>query len=119
MFEACLDALAACQEALRPGNTVGEVFDTHARVLTEAGQGENLLNACGYTMGATYPPTWMDWPMFYTGNPQVIAPGMVFFLHMILVDSEAGLAMSLGETGIVTEAGFEPVCHAPRDLVVN
>jgi Xaa-Pro dipeptidase len=61
----------------------------------------------------------MDWPMFYTGNPQVIAPGMVFFLHMILVDSGAGLAMSLGETGIVTEAGFEPVCRAPRDLVVN
>ena len=119
MFEACSDALAACQEALRPGNTVGEVFDIHARVLTEAGQGEHLLNACGYTMGATYPPTWMDWPMFYTGNPQVIAPGMVFFLHMILVDSAAGLAMSLGETGIVTEAGFEPVCHAPRQLVVN
>ena len=119
MFKACAEALAACQEALKPGNTVGEVFDIHARVLTEAGQSEHLLNACGYTMGATYPPTWMDWPMFYTGNPQVIAPDMVFFLHMILVDSEAGLAMSLGETGIVTEAGFEPVCHAPRDLVVN
>ena len=119
MFKACAEALAACQGALKPGVTVGEVFDIHGRVLTEAGHGEHLLNACGYTMGATYPPTWMDWPMFYTGNPQVIAPGMVFFLHMILVDSEAGLAMSLGETGIVTEAGFEPVCHAPRDLVVN
>ncbi len=119
MFKACAEALAACQGALKPGVTVGEVFDIHGRVLTEAGHGEHLLNACGYTMGATYPPTWMDWPMFYTGNPQVIAPDMVFFLHMILVDSEAGLAMSLGETGIVTEAGFEPVCHAPRDLVVN
>jgi Xaa-Pro dipeptidase len=119
MFAACSDALAACQEALRPGNTVGEVFDIHARVLTEAGHGEHFLNGCGYTMGATYPPTWMDWPMFYTGNPQVIAPDMVFFLHMILVDSATGLAMSLGETGIVTEAGFEPVCHAPRELVVN
>ncbi len=119
MFAACADALAACREAVVPGNTVGEVFDIHARVLSEAGQGANLLNACGYTVGATYPPTWMDWPMFYTGNPQVIAPGMVFFLHMILVDGEAGLAMSLGETGIVTEAGFEPVCHAPRELVIN
>ena len=119
MFKACRDALAACQEALVPGATVGEVFDIHVRVLTKAGHGEHLLNACGYTMGATYPPTWMDWPMFYTGNPQVVAPSMVFFLHMILVDSEAGLAMSLGETGLVTEAGFEPVCHAPWDLVVN
>ncbi len=119
MFKACADALAACEEALRPGITVGEVFDTHARVLTDGGQGDHLLNACGYTMGATYPPTWMDWPMFYTGNPQVVAPGMVFFLHMILVNNDAGLAMSLGETGIVTETGFAPVCHAPRELVVN
>jgi Xaa-Pro dipeptidase len=119
MFEACSTALTACEAALKPGNTVGEVFDTHARVFTETGQGDNFLNACGYTMGATYPPTWMDWPMFYTGNPQILAPGMVFFLHMILVDNATGLAMSLGETGIVTETGFEPVCHAPRQLVVN
>jgi Xaa-Pro dipeptidase len=119
MFNACADALAACEAALKPGATVGEVFDTHARVFTEAGQGGKFLNACGYTMGATYPPTWMDWPMLYTGNPQIIAPGMVFFLHMILVDNTTGLAMSLGETGIVTETGFEPVCHAPRQLVVN
>ena len=35
-----------------------------------------------------------------------------------LLKSDTGLAMSLGETAIVTE-GCEPVCHAPRELVVN
>jgi Xaa-Pro dipeptidase len=119
MFRACADALGACQEALRPGRTVGEVFDAHARTLSRAGYRGHFLNACGYTMGATYPPTWMDEPMIYTGHPQVLAPGMVFFLHMILLNSRTGLSMSLGETSIVTARGCEPVTHAPRELVVN
>lgn len=44
---------------------------------------------------------------------------MVFFMHMILLNSQTGLSMSLGETSIVTEHGCEPVTHAPRRLVVN
>jgi Xaa-Pro dipeptidase len=119
MFRACRDALDACNETLRPGRTVGEVYDTHARALTRAGYRGRFLNACGYTMGATYPPTWMDWPMVFTGNPQVLAPGMVFFIHMILLDAPRGLTMSLGETSIITARGASPVTHAPRELVAN
>jgi len=119
MFRACRDALAACHETLRPGRTVGEVFDTHARVLTRAGYQGHFLNGCGYTMGAMYPPTWMDGPMIYTGNPQVIAAGMVFFIHMILLQSRTGLTMSLGETSVITPRGPEPITHAPRELVAN
>ena len=118
MFDACAEALHACEAALRPGNTVGQVFAAHAEVLTKAGYAGHFLNACGYTMGATYPPTWMDWPMVYAGEPQVLAPNMVFFLHMILLNSDTGLTMSLGETAIITEAGWEPISHAPRDLLV-
>ena len=118
MFEACRDALEACEAVLKPGRTVGEVYDTHKRVLTGAGFGEQCLKACGYTLGIGYPPTWMDWPMFWTGNPQVLEKGMVFFMHMILLDAPRGLAMSLGETAIVTDGACEPVTHAPRELVV-
>ncbi len=119
MFRACRDALDACNEGLRPGRTVGEVYDTHARALTKAGYRGRFLNACGYTMGATYPPTWMDWPMVFTGNPQVLAPGMVFFIHMILLDPRRGLTMSLGETSIITARGPSPVTHAPGELIAN
>ena len=118
MFDACAEALDACEAALRPGNAVGQVFAAHARVLTKAGYAGHYLNACGYTMGATYPPTWMDWPMVYAGEPQVLAPNMVFFLHMILLNSDTGLSMSLGETTIITETGCEPISHAPRHLLV-
>lgn len=119
MFAACSEALTACEEVLRPGNTVGDLFDTHARSLTEAGFGHAHLNACGYTMNANYSPNWMDEPMIYAGQPQILDVGMAFFMHMILLDGDTGLSMSLGETSIVTQSGCEQVTHAPRELTVN
>ena len=119
MHAAAKDALLACEEALRPGNPVGEVFDAHARVLDASGMGEFRLNACGYSQGTTYAPNWMDWPMLYRGNPVVAEPGMVFFIHMILFDSGNGLAMTLARTSVVTETGSEPLSKASLDLVVN
>jgi Xaa-Pro dipeptidase len=119
MFKACREALLRCEEALRPGNTVGQLFEAHASAFTRAGHAGHFLNACGYTMGATYPPTWMDWPMIYAGEPQVLAENMVFFMHMVLLDSDTGLSMSLGETAIVTASGCEPISHAPAELIVN
>lgn len=119
MFHACREALDRCKDALRPGATVGEIYDAHKASLTAAGYGHACLNACGYTLGITYPPSWMDWPMLWTGNPDVIEEGMVFFMHMILLDDTTNLTMSLGETAIVTSGACEPVCHAPQELIVN
>lgn len=44
---------------------------------------------------------------------------MAFFLHMILLDSDTGLSMSLGETAIITDTGCEPISRAPRSLLVS
>jgi Xaa-Pro dipeptidase len=57
-------------------------------------------------------------PMIFTGNPLIIKPGMVFFMHMILMDSEAQLAMNLGETYLVTETGNERLGKQKLDLVI-
>ncbi|MEM8687308.1 MAG: Xaa-Pro peptidase family protein [Pseudomonadota bacterium] len=119
MFTAAHDALNACKEVLRAGNTVGELFEAHRSTLEAAGLGHAALNACGYTLGISYPPTWMDWPMIWADHPDVLEPGMVFFLHMILLDDRTGLTMSLGDTSIVTDGACEPVTHAPEELVVN
>ena len=90
-----------------PGNKVGEVFDIHAKTFDELGFKKARMNACGYSLGNTFSPNWMDWPMLYTNNPYVIQPGNIFFMHMILMDSEHQLAMNLGETYLVTENGNE------------
>lgn len=119
MYKTCGDALAHVESKLRAGNTVGDLYDAHAEAFTEAGYEDAMLAACGYTLGISYPPTWMDWPMIWKDQPDVLEPGMVFFMHMILLDGETGLAASLGETAIVTDGACEKVNHAPRDLVVN
>jgi Xaa-Pro aminopeptidase len=61
----------------------------------------------------------MDWPMLYTGNPVVLQPGMVFFMHMILMDSENELAMNLGETYLITPSGNERLGKKKLDLVIG
>ena len=118
MHEACEEALINCESKLKPGNTVGEVFDIHAKTLDSLNFNKSRMNACGYSLGATFSPNWMDWPMLYTGNPYIIEPGNVFFLHMILMDSTNKLAMNLGETYLVTENGNERLGKSKLDLVV-
>lgn len=119
LYAASREALMACEESLRPGRTVSEVFEAHARTLDKAGLQAHRLNACGYSLGTTYAPNWMDWPMIYAGNPIVLVPGMVFFLHMVIFDSDARLPACVGRTSVVTEGGAEPLSRAALDLVVK
>ncbi len=108
MFEVTRDALAAMTEAAAPGRPIGGIDDAHRRVFDAAGFGHARMSACGYSLGALYRPTWMDVPpMIYSGNPLPLVPGMVLFLHAILIDAAKNLAMSLGHTIAVTAAGPE------------
>ena len=118
MHEACVAALKNCENKLKPGSKVGEVFDIHSKTFDELGYNKSRMNACGYSLGATFSPNWMDWPMIYTGNPYIIEPGNIFFMHMILMDSENQLAMNLGETYLVTKHGNERLGKQKIDLVV-
>lgn len=118
MHDANVAALAACRDKLRPGVDVGTLFDTHAAVLDGAGFRHARLNACGYSLGAAYPPTWMEWPMVHTGNAAPLLPGMVMFLHMILLDDTTGYAMCLGETFVLTEGDPERLSMLDHALPV-
>jgi Xaa-Pro dipeptidase len=119
MHAACLDALLAAEAALRPGEPIAAVFEAHARVMMARGFGALRLNACGYSLGATFAPNWMDWPMFYAGQSYVARPGNVFFVHIILFDEAAGLAMTLARTSLVTEAGAEALSAAPLEPILR
>ena len=118
-FEAAREALAACVAQMRPGCRAADVFAAHAHVLDAHGLAAHRLNACGYSLGAKFAPSWMDWPMFYENNDWVLQPNMVMFAHMILMDSVSGTAMCLGRTYLIT--ALDPVClsQAPLDLIVK
>ncbi len=117
MHSVAVQALEACEQAIRPGHPMGEVFDAHAKVFDNNGLGHARMQACGYGMGAIYNPIWVDFPMFYKGNPLTMDVGNVFFLHMILMDSEAGLAMCWGHSVLVTDNGVERLSRSSLDLV--
>ena len=119
MHSAVVEALEACKEACRPGATFGDIFGAHAKALEGARFGGHKLNACGYSLGALYPPTWMDWPMIYAGNPVVVEPNMVIFMHMILLDWDRHLAMAFGDTVVVTPTGSETLTQMGTGLTVN
>jgi len=118
-FAAAREALEACADALRPGRTAGDVFAAHARVFDGHGLAEHRLNACGYSLGAKFTPSWMDWPMLYQDNPWEFSPRMVMFAHMILMDSATETAMCLGRTYLVTPGEPECLSQVPLELVVK
>jgi Xaa-Pro dipeptidase len=95
------------------------VFDAHAGVMDAHGMQKHRLNACGYSLGAKFTPSWMDFPMFFRGNEVELASGMVFFAHMILMDSDAGAAYCLGRTYIIGAKKPEPVSKHPLTMIVR
>jgi Xaa-Pro dipeptidase len=119
LFEAARDALLAVEKAMTPGNTFGDVFDAHARSMEAHGLTKHRLNACGYSLGARFTPSWMDMPMFYQGNPEPIAPNMTLFAHMIIMDSETETAMTLGRTYLTTDSQPKPLSRHDLDLIVK
>ncbi len=116
---AAREALVACEAELRPGRTAGDVFAAHARVLDAHGLSAHRLNACGYALGATFTPSWMDPPMFYENNPFAIGANQVFFAHMILMDSHSETALCLGRTSLVTADGAMALNAPDLDLVIK
>jgi Xaa-Pro dipeptidase len=119
LFEAARDALLAVEKAMTPGNTFGDVFDAHARTMEAHGLTRHRLNACGYSVGARFTPSWMDMPMFYQANPEPIAPNMTLFAHMIIMDSETETAMTLGRTYLTTESAPRTLSRHDLDLIVR
>ncbi|RED14403.1 M24 family metallopeptidase [Pontivivens insulae] len=116
MHAAAHEALLACEDAMRPGNIMRDVYDAHVRVMADHDLDAHRLNACGYSMGASYAPCWMDTHMFHAGAMTEMEAGMTFFLHMILMDSESGTAMTLGRTSLITANGAEPLSRLSLEL---
>ena len=119
MHQTSVIALEAVQQILRPGTTVGEIYDAYRSALEDNGEKNAVLTVCGYTMGATCPPTWMEQPLIFAGNPLVLEENMSFFTHMILNDRESGRSMAVAEQAIITRDEPEIITHVPRTPIIR
>ena len=114
------ETLLAMLDAFKPGETLGKVDEIHRAKLDAAGFQGQRYAACGYSLGATYRPSWMDVPpMIHTGNPLEMRPGMVFFPHVMLGNPTTGLAMGLGQTVLVTDTAPEVLNASPLELIIR
>jgi Xaa-Pro dipeptidase len=119
LYKACRETIEAIEAVLTSGYTFGDVFDTHARILDERGLSRHRLNACGYSLGARFAPSWMEHQMFHFGNAQEILPDMTLFVHMIIMDSDSGAAMTLGRTYLTTQAAPQSLSRHGLDLILR
>jgi Xaa-Pro dipeptidase len=119
LHEAAVAALTAVEAVMVPSKTFGDVFDAHAAALDQYGLTRHRLNACGYSLGARFTPSWMERQMFYAGNPQIIVPDMTLFAHMIIMDSETGTAMTLGRTYLTTDGSPQRMSRHDMGLIVR
>ena len=119
LYDVCREALEEIEQVLRPGHNFGDVFATHAKVMEDRGLTRHRLNACGYSLGARFTPSWMEREMFYSGNEQNIRADMSLFVHMIIMDSESGTAMTLGHTYLTTDDDPVALSAHNLDLIVK
>lgn len=116
-MDVAIEALERIKEAARAGARLGTLDDIHRAVLDGAGFANARYAACGYALGCTFKPTWMDVPpRIYTGNPLILEPGMVFFVHIMIPDPDTGLVAGVGQTFAVGEGAVECFSTLPLQL---
>lgn len=116
VFGGCRRIFEALLDTMRPGNT----FDTAARAAEQAlaplADDVFFSGVFGYTVGAQFPPSWVEGSGFIArGSNQVFQAGMVFHLPICLrIPGQWGIGCS--DTVCVTEQGGEPITANPWSL---
>lgn len=117
LFEASREAMLAIEEAMRPGLTFGDVFAAYARIMEAHDLTRHRLNTCGYSVGARFGPSWREHQLFVADSQQPIEANMTLFPNIIIMDSEAGAAMTLGHTYLTTEEAPESLSKFGLELI--
>ena len=118
--KACIAAVDAACEFIKPGVSSGDA-DTVARsVMKEHGFDKNYLNRLGYSLGVAYAPDWGEGEVIdlKQGDNRILEPGMVFHMPpMNLKWREYGIGFS--ETIVVTENGCRSFSKLPKEIIIK
>ncbi|WP_068115951.1 M24 family metallopeptidase [Tropicimonas marinistellae] len=118
--EACIEAVEAALDTIKPGATPHEA-DTAARAVTEkAGLGDLHRNRLGYSIGVSYPPDWGEGEIISLRQEEhrPLQPGMTFHMPpLCLKYREFGIGFS--ESIVVTENGCERLSKLGREIIIK
>ena len=118
--EACIGAVDAALETIKPGATPHEA-DTAARAVTKkAGFEEYHRNRLGYSIGVSYPPDWGEGEILSLRQDEhrPLEVGMTFHMPpLCLKYREYGIGFS--ESIVVTGRGCERFSALPREVMIK
>ena len=118
--EACIGAVEAALEIIKPGATPHEA-DTSARAITQkAGFGDYHRNRLGYSIGISYPPDWGEGEIISLRQDEhrPFVSGMTFHMPpLCLKYREFGIGFS--ESIVVTDSGCERLSKMSREVVIK
>lgn len=118
MYRACVEGLAACIAAIKPGVRAEVPHRACQAVIDDAGYTENFRKRAGYSVGVSFPPDWGEGHIvsLSEGDQTTLRPGMVFHIPPAL--RKYGLyGVGVSETVLVTETGAEVLTHLSEELV--
>ncbi|WP_234890124.1 M24 family metallopeptidase [Sinorhizobium medicae] len=111
-----VEALNVGLEAVRPGTTCSQVEGEFRRALARHGiQKESRI---GYPTGIAFPPASGErTASIRTGDETVLVPGMVFHMMPGLWLDNVGITIT--QSFVVSDTGFEPLTATPRELFIK
>lgn len=116
----CLEAFNAVVQTMRPGVTAHEVYRAWQDVVDKAGLSNYKRHHCGYMVGMSFPPTWMEGVNrvlgLREGSDMVLEAGMTFHVLSWLVGSDIG-DYFVSDTVLVTEKGGEVLTTVSQNFL--
>ncbi|WP_368644732.1 M24 family metallopeptidase [Alkalibacterium putridalgicola] len=108
-----IEGLNAALEQFKPGNTAEMVEAAWNKVLKK--HGFHKESRIGYSMGLNFPPDWGEHTAsLRPGDKTIFEPGMTF--HCIPGMYLDNFGVSISESVVITEDGYETLANFPRKL---
>lgn len=111
IYNVCLEAQLAAQDAAKPGITAAELDKVARDIIAKAGYGEYFIHRLGHGMGSSE----HEFPSIMEGNDLVLEPGMCFSIEPgIYIPDFAGVRIE--DCVHITENGCAPFTHTSKEL---
>lgn len=111
IYQVCLEAQLAAQEAAKPGITAEELDSIARKIISKAGYGDYFIHRLGHGLGMSD----HEFPSIMEGNSLVLQPGMCFSIEPgIYIPGVAGVRIE--DCVHITEDGCEPFTHTSKEL---
>lgn len=116
VFDGCRRIVEALQKSMRPGQTFDSAAKAAESALAPLADRVFFSGVFGYTVGAQFPPSWVEGSGFIArGEPAVFEAGMVFHLPICLrIPGLWGIGFS--DTVLVGRNGAVPLTTNPWRL---